>query len=309
MKSNLLIRQLHLLLILIGGSLFFAQFAKAQDITPNQVYQVTEDILSQLERMHQSNLTVANLDELNLEIPERLPRHVLQEALNVRFKIQILKRVNGMEISEIALPPVKDVAPQDVYKVVSAILEELIPFDKTYGLKTFKKSAPLPQDKTPTDVYINLLKAQAMITQLGIPKTVPNDVYRLAVAVSDELVKISKAVGKNAEVEAPSPSVGKGPQDAYTLAYYALKGLKSLAKKDNFAIPKGVILPKRLKKGITPDHVQQVLLYCLAELSSIAVKVGVKEPMVFPEIVGGQTPSSTFDKLGLVNRQIQALQW
>ncbi|WP_167730490.1 hypothetical protein [Terasakiella sp. SH-1] len=293
----------------LGVSVVFSHTSFAAKVTPSQVYQVTEDILLQLKRMHDSNLTIPDLTKLHLDLPPRLPRHVIQQALNVRLKIQLLKRVNGMKLSEITAPPVKEVTPGDVMNVATVILDELKTFDKAYNLTPFKKSAKFVDGKTPTDVYKNLLRAQAMIVQLGIPGTVPNNVYNNAVSVSEEIKRVSAAVNKTVLVDAPSPSVGKKPSDAYTLAYYALKGIQALSKKPEYAIPKGVQVPKRIKSGIKPADVQQLLLFCLAELSSMKVKVGATEPLVLPKPTAGQTPSTVFDQLGLVNRQIQSMQW
>lgn len=296
-------------MLFLGISMATHSVSFAEEITSSKVFQVTEDILAQLNRMHDANLTKPDFSKVRLEIPERLPRHVIQQAMNVRLKIQTLKRVNALEVSEVATPPVKEVTPEDVLGQVNLILEDLIAFDKSYALPAFKKSAKFVDGKTPTDVYANLLKAQAMIVQLGIPDTVPNEVYNNAVSLAKEIDFIRHAQGKMDPVEPPSASIGKQPSDAYTLAYYALKGLMGLAKKKEYTIPKGVIVPKRLKKDITPDDVQQILLYCLAEASAMKVAVGAKDKLILPPPTAGQTPSSTFDELGLINRQIQSMQW
>jgi len=295
---------------ILGCTMILPSTGQTQEkITPNHVYQVTEDILNQLERMHDANLTKPDFSTARLEIPQRLPRHVIQQALAVRDKIQTLKRINSMEVEEIAAPPVREVEPADVINVVQKILSELTGFDDAYGLSPFKASAKLPSDKTPTDVYLNLLKAERMIVQLGIPDTVPNEVFNKASLIVQELEFIRIAQGKTEPIDPPSASIGKKPADAYSLAFYALKGLKGLAKKPEYKVPGGVILPKRLKKDIHPNDVQQLLLFCLAELSSMKVAVGAKDKLIMPPQAAGQTPSTVFDKLGLVNRQIQSMQW
>jgi hypothetical protein len=240
---------------------FYTHTSFAEKITPSQVYKVTEDILSQLERMHDANLSIPNLMDVKLDVQERRPRHVIQQALNVRSKIQLLQRVNGMEENKLSPPPVKEVTPGDVMEVVNTILSELTAFDKVYGLSPFESRAKLEEGKTPKDVYLNLLRAQAMIVQLGIPDTIPNEVYNNALAVSHEVKLVAMASGKKADVDPPSPAIGKKPADAYSLAYYALKGLKGLARKDEFKVPGGVILPKRKTRTITPSDVQQLLLF------------------------------------------------
>jgi len=288
---------------------FYTHTSFAEKTTPSQVYKVTEDIIAQLKRMHDANLSIPNLMDVKLNVEERRPRHVIQQALNVRSKIQLLQRVNGMEQSKLSPPPVKEVTPGDVMDVVKTILSELTAFDKAYGLSPFKSQAKLEEGKTPKDVYFNLLRAQTMIVQLGIPDTIPNEVFNNALAVSHEVKLVAMAAGKKADVDPPSPAIGKKPADAYSLAYYALKGLKGLVRKDEFKIPGGVVLPKRKTRKITPSDVQQLLLFCLAELSSMKVAVGATEPLIIPEPAAGQTPTTVFDKLGLVNRQIQAMQW
>lgn len=295
--------------LFFGLAITFGTSAHAEKITPSKVFQVTEDILSQLNRMLDANLTKADFTKTRLEIPARMPRHVLQQGLNIRSKIQILKRVNGIKASEITPFPVKEITPGDVLKISEVILGELVEFDKIFGLTPFKKQAKLVDGKTPTDVYTNLLRAETMITQLGIPGTVPNEVYNTAVSVSHEIEFLRIDKGKTTPIEPPSSSIGKTPADAYTLAFYALKGLQGLSKKKDYTIPKGVVLPKKLRKGITPVDVQQLLIYCLAELSSMKVSAGLSDKLILPPPTAGQTPSTVFDQLGLVNTQIQSLVW
>lgn len=290
-------------------SILFPHASYAEKITPNQVFQVTEDILAQLQRLHDANLSIPNLVHVDTKLPARLPRHVYQQALNLRFKIQLLKQVNGLKPRKIEATGVKEITPQDVLQEVQIILDELIEFDKPFNLPAFKKQAKPAEGKTPTDVYINLQRAQEMVVQLGIPDTIPNEVFNTALAVSEEIKLVAAASGKKTDVEAPSPSIGKKPADAYSLAYYALKGIKGLTQKPEYTISNGVELPKRKTRNISPKDVQQLLLFCLAELSAMKVTVGATTPMTIREPAGGQTPTSVFNKLGLVNRQIQAMVW
>ncbi|MDV7339504.1 hypothetical protein RYZ26_07870 [Terasakiella sp. A23] len=270
---------------------------------------MTEDILAQLNRMHDANMSLPDLSNTKLDIPDRLPRHVIQQALNIRTKIQVLKRINNLETATITPPPVREVMPADVMDVTKTILKELTDFNTAYGLSDFKSTAKVVDGKTPTEVYQNLLKAETMITQLGIPETVPNEVYNNAKMIVQEIEYIRIALGETAVIEAPSKSIGKQPADDYSLAFYALKGLQGLTKKPDFNIPGGVIMPERLKRNITAVDVQQLLLYSLAELSSMKVTAGAKDKLMIPPETAGQTPSTVFDELGLVNRQIQSLQW
>ncbi|WP_028879295.1 hypothetical protein [Terasakiella pusilla] len=310
MRKSTLVKSLVLVTGILGFSLTTTHTSRAEEtITPSQVFQVTEDILWQLDRLHDANLSFADFSNTRLDIPERLPRHVIQQALNLRGKIQVLKRINGIETKTLPVPPVREVTPADVISVVKDILADLVSLDAAYGLEPFKAGARLKEGKTPTDVYKNLLRAESMIIQLGIPEVVPNDVFNTALAVTQEIEILRKVRGKTEPVDPPSPSIGKQPADSYSMAFYALKGIKGLTKKPEYQIPGEVILPERLKKDISSRDVQQVLLYCLAELSSMKVAAGAKDPLVLPPPTAGQTPSTVFDTLGLVNRQIQSMQW
>jgi len=294
---------------LFGVMITFGSHALAEKITPSTVFQVTQDIIIQLNRMHDANFTTPDFTKTRLELPVRLPRHVLQQALNLRSKIQVLKRVNGIKATEIPAPLIKEVTPEDVLNISETILAELSQFDKPFGLASFKKQAKFVDGKTPTDVYANLLRAETMIIQLGIPSTVPNDVFNTAVSISQEIEFLRIDKGKIEPIEAPITSIGKTPSDAYTLAYYIIKGIRSLANKKEYTIPKGVIMPKRIRKDITPRDVQQLLIYSLAELSSIKARLGLKDKLVLPPPAAGKTPSSVVDQLSFVNTQIQSLLW
>lgn len=301
------IKKFYAVVYVITGLIYSHGNVLASEITPSHVFQVTQDILKQLERMHVANLTKPMLDQLKLDVPPRFPRHAFMQSINVLERIQVLKIVNGLVPTKVKSVPVKEVNSADVMEKVQMILSELTNFDKVYGLSPFEASAHFEEGKTSTEVFQNLLKAQEIVTQLGIPIIVPNDIFENAISVTNELQNIRKTVGDVKEISRPSPSSGKHISDTYAMAYFGLKGLQTLSKKPNFEIPNGVIVPKRLSANITTNDAQQILLFFLAELSAMKVVVGATEELTPPSPVAGQTPSTTYDQLGFIVRLLQSM--
>lgn len=274
------------------GQVIFGSCAIAQQ-TPNHVFQTTESIRGLLEDLNEVNFSQVPDDPP--AVKNALPRHVLQLAREVWRQTQLLRFMNGLPATSQDPFPAREITPADVKETVDQIhlqISEILP---AYGLEFGNEEYPLPEDKTPVDVYTNLLHVSAELDTLGIPATVPNDVYQLAQTllhdVSDLAAQFDVASADSIAASVPVQS-GKVPSDAYQIAVALLQDLARLAESDDaFAIKGGVHAPTEKPKRVTPREVILVLGRARADVNSMRVANGsVTESQTAP-YSGGQTPS------------------
>lgn len=283
-----------LLAVFAGGA------ASAQQITPSHVNQVVDELVLELELLHDANFSAADLSSVNLNLTARRPRHVLQKGREVFLKVQSLRFINGLPPRELPAMPVREIKPSDVKRMVDDVLSSARELRSVYGVTAVAKKPALQSGLKPTDVYRTLIRASAMVDQLGVPGTVPNDVYRVALTINNEIELIRAKVGINVSVPAGARSKGKSPADAYNQGFALLNGLKSLTEGiAEYKIPGGVVLPTKKTGAITPSDVLDLLNNILAELSAIKVKTGVATSTQLVAAQSGKTPSDVYDALGL----------
>ena len=180
-----------ILLVLAGCPLE----ADAAPITPDDVYRVTGMINGELELLHESNDSIPTVDINAPDLTPRRPRHVLQKAREVLLKVQLLRKINGLPESALPPMPLREVRPADVKKMVDLIEQDIVALRPVFGVTKSPVSVPRPSGKRPTDVYADLDRATARLDVLGIPRIVPNDIYRVALTIIGDLEKVRSARG------------------------------------------------------------------------------------------------------------------
>ncbi len=279
--------------------LFLAGYPReggAAAITPDDVYRITGTINGELELLHESNDSMPIVDINASELTPRRPRHVMQKAREVLLKVQLLRRINGLAESELPPMPLREVRPADVKVVVDLIRRDLAALRSIFGVTEVPFSAPKPTGKTPTDVYGDLVRAGEQLDALGIPRIVPNDVYRVALTIIGDLEKVRAARGLIEPIPARRGSKDKQPSDVYEKAFELLRALGTLTSENSgFEIPGGVVLLNRRSGRIEPAHVMDLLNNILAEISAIKVKVGARSLTEFAPPQAGKTPSHVYD--------------
>ena len=284
--------------ILLALSVSQPSQAIAQDITPSHVFQVIQNINAELAAMHEANASQPLVDQNAPALTPRAPRHVVQKAREVLLKVEVLRTLNGLPERPVPPFPVAEITPSHVKVLVDQALTDLLDLRAKFNVTKPISAVPLVMGKTPTDNYIDLQKASESLDGLGIPKIVPNDVYRLALVMVDDLEKIRAARGKTDTVEAPTGATGKKPLDTYNQAFAVLEQLKSKVEGDpSIKLAGGIVLPNRRTGTITPAHVADLENNLLAELGSLKFAVGVTSPSLLPPEPQGKNPSDTYDIL------------
>ncbi len=291
------------------AAIVFSTSANAQGITPSHVFQVVDNVNGELALMHQANGSKGKKDKKAPALNPRKPRHVIQKAREVLLKVQVLRKTNGLSVNAVPTLPTREIVPADVKNVVTQILTDLRPLRKPFGVKKASPKSELTSGKNPTHVYGNLIKADLLISGLGIPRVVPNDVYQIGMTIVGDLKLIRKHVGINEELQMASPSKRQKPKHVFARGMEVLAAMKALSDANpKFAVPGGIILPNDRTGKVTPGHVIDLFNNVLADISAIKAKLGINVPTKLAPVASGKTPSNVFDAINTALSAVKSLQ-
>ncbi len=271
------------------------------EINPSDVYQVVETVNAELAvLLGASRITAADAPPGQTAPPltPRQPRHVVQKAREVLLKMQTLRALNGLPENPVPPFPVNEAMPADSKRMVDAIYHDLAELRSKFNVTEAVPPAPLVPGKSPTDVYERLQRASDSLDLLGVPRTMPNDVCRVAVMIVKDLETILAARGRPLPAAAPPQTSGRNPDDSYQKTFEVLEHLKAKAETDPALMVRGgIVLPNRRAPPLTPAHVLDLENNLLAELGSIKATLGVTAPTVVPPLIHGKTPADTVELL------------
>lgn len=283
------------LVVLLGG-IWASSPASAQKVTPSHVYQVTEDIVLELNALHVANLSKPTTDPNSPALTPRQPRHVYQIARQVFYKVQQLRFINGLEQKTLPPAPTRDITPGDVIELAAAALMSLKDLRPVFDVHTPPAPAKLVDGKSPTDVFANLQRADQSLDGLGITRTAPNEVMQVALTIVNDLKQVLAARGVTEDIPLATGSNGKKPGDVYHKGTDVLMLIKKLGDEiPELKVKGGVVMPNDRQGMIGPNHVLNRLNDVLAELMSLKVQAGVKEPTIMASPQSGKTPSNVYD--------------
>ena len=192
--------------------------------------------------------------------------------------------------------------------LVQKTLESVRELKPVFGVDRKAAEAPLPNGKTPTDVYAGLLRAGAAIDALGIPTTVPNDVYRVAMTTTSALEKVLKKRGVKIEPPSTERSSGKKPSHAYKQGIELITALKTASDTNaELKVPGGIVVPAMPDDAVTADHVLDLTGNILAEVSALKAALGITQPTALATVQSGKTPSDVYDALSHATQMAMAL--
>ncbi|MDM8569116.1 hypothetical protein QUF50_06360 [Thiotrichales bacterium HSG1] len=214
-----------------------------EEKTPSHVYQVAEDIISEIEILRES----IGIDDIPNE-PEaqrgKAPIHVYGKGLELMEKISKAQRKLGMTPVEVGEIPLREVSPGDVFELVSAILLQLRNMKEQLVISDKIEEAKLVGAKMPSDVYENLWMASYMLDGL-VPPIKPKDVYRNIQYLHGEMRLIATKLGVSLDLNAPEVT--------------GRKRLKNIGQQALFALYKVSELEKRIT-GLAAASVPEVIL-------------------------------------------------
>ncbi len=281
------------------------------EIKPSDVYQVVETVNAELAvLLGASNIAAdgARSDRAAPPLTPRQPRHVVQKAREVLLKVQSLRALNGLPENPVPPFPVEEAMPADSKRMVDAIYHDVAELRGKFNVTEAAPPAPLVPDKTPTDVYGKLQRASDALDLLGVPRTMPNDVCRVAVMIVKDLETIAAARGRPLPPPAAPREPGQNPDASYRKTYEVLERLKARVEaKPALMVPGGIVLPGRRSPPLTPANVLDLENNLLAELGSVKATLGIVTPTLVPPLIHGKTPADTVDLLDRALLLVDAL--
>jgi len=280
----------------------------AADGDPAEVRQVTRMLRAELRLLLEADLVSGIPPDLPTPVAERRPRHVLQEARAVHEQVQTLRYLNGLGRQTLPPVPVRAIRPKDVHACVRDILADLRALRPTYEVTAEVATPPPHPGSDPTDVFRDLLWAQAALGALGLPAIVPNDAYRDARIALDEAQALAQALGLatvsktgSAAHAVAERAVGKTPDDVYRLALSVLDTARALTKAaPGLRLSGGMLVPRPLERTARPADVRRVIRTLRAELNALKAMVGIATPALSPPVETGRTPSDVYDVVAAV---------
>lgn len=279
----------------ILATLMLAPAAGAQEAEPKHVFRVAQTMMKEVALLHRADLRDFKRPEVR-EIPGRKPRHVLMEARRVYESVQELRFLNGLERKELEPVPVRHVRPADVREMGDRALADLRNLREVYGVEEVVEQPPLREEITPTDVHVKFRELQAALRTLGVPAIVPNDVYRRAEMLANELDKLAEHYGVPGRQPVDEPSTDKTPPDVYARVVELGERVAALAEDaPDLDVPGGVSRPPDPDHEPTPADVLGVIRLLLADVTAIKAELGIESPAEVPPQRVGRTPSDVYD--------------
>ena len=274
----------YLLLILLSMGVVFG--AK----TPSDVYSQSMVLKQHVEALRQEN---GIFDPLPQVAPQhdKLPRHVLQKTLEILTKVNKYREIHNYGLITVPPVPARTITPQDVYKNVTRLKEEI-----TYLLQHKDKNFTFKQyhNKTPSDVYRVLWSISLGFDALLGQGFTPTDVY----VQSQQIVEHIKFLRKSQRLTSNIPLPKKRPHLHPNHALYAsVKLIKKIHFNEKKLWMKPVPIPKVPQQVISPTDVYDSLQTVKAELNRITRRIGLEASFPPHEPKEKKTPSDVVQNL------------
>jgi hypothetical protein len=242
---------------------------KSMASTPSEVYQSTNNLVFHIEQIRLNKNITSVAKKPGVQIA-KTPIHAYTKALEVFEKVIRFKEAHNWSHSKIPSLPEKNVTPEDVLDLIQVIIKELEDVNNKLGISV-KKNSPLPEGKTPSDVYENLWRASYLFDGL-VGAIEPTYVYRNTVRIEKALQKIAKKLNKSTAIIEPTIIQKQKPIDANISGYKVLYKLAVLEKELGLIAVRVSGFPAG---KITPSDVYDTTNNIIAELTRINVHLNL----------------------------------
>lgn len=278
----------------------------AGTITAADSFRVASNLAMEVHLLHDANFSQATGSPIRRK--ERvLPRHVLQMARTVLRKANMLAWIYGSDTVPMGPMPTRKVRHDDVHATLQSsvwVIEGLRPI---FNIQTDVVPAPLDASKTSNDVYSVLDQISQMIDGLGIPETVPNDLYQLVDAIVFELETIARHYNARSALMRPRDN-SKSFRDIHAETLAIADALEGLVKVRPKLTPvDGIIPPYHRSGAIDADHVSYALSDLLADVVAMKATTGKIGDIRAPKQVSGMTVSHVHQRLAIASEIVALL--
>ncbi|MCK5877645.1 MAG: hypothetical protein KAG43_08415 [Candidatus Marithrix sp.] len=244
-----------------------------EEKTPSDVYQVSENIISEIGILREA---IGVDDEPNEPEAQRgkTPIHVYGKGLELLEKISKAQRKLGMTPAEVGEIPLRDITPSDVFELVSAILLQLQNMKEQLVISDKIEEAKLVGAKMPSDVYENLWLASYMLDGL-VPPIKPKDVYRNIQYLHGEMRLIATKLDISLDLDPPEITGRKRLKNIGQQALFALYKISELEKRIAMI---AASVPEVILVRIRSSDIYDLTNMLMAEMVRIKVHLKISLP-------------------------------
>ena len=276
--------------------------------SPADAFQRAEYLGQIVERLLHSDLHEGKLSPDPAILPNR-PRHVLRLASYAYENVQFLRTLNGLPEDKTINTHAKEVKPDDVILLLDAAIKSAKELAVIYRTNLDFPKPAVADKKSPGEVLARLRAVNKDLIKLGSPKTLPNDVYRIALGINAQAKAMTSLRG--IDVAGNYEHVKKAnPADALQEATNLISDLEKLSQSnETFSLPNGVTKPPIPKEGtpVTPANVLLATQFALADVYSLNVKLGYDKDLILPPVQAGRNPADVKNILAEARLHINAL--
>ncbi len=294
--------------IIILNALLFLNSGLAYSMTPSHAFQRAEHLGQLVEDLLESDLYEKRLAPDPAKNPS-LPRHVIRYAIRIFEEVQFLRDLNGLLVYPLPKIDATEVKPDDVIKILDATITSLQGLEDIYQTKMDTSLPALVEGKKPDDVLSRLRAIEASLYKLGVPKILPNDVYRVVLSIKQQTDILISQQGITKIQDAKMVDKAS-PADALSESKLLFADLKKVVSSDvAFQLPGGIARPPTPKEGeqVLPSDVFLVAQYMLADIYALNVKLGYEKPLQLPPLQSGKNPADVKNTLAQARMNIQSL--
>ena len=305
MKKNTRILAVPKLVVALSV-LTLASAASAQTdgrVTPSNVYQATQDLISEIYVLRDAMGVVDYPPEAEPQ-EDRAPVHVYAKTLEVIKKITRVQRRLGMSAAKVGQIPVKEIVPKDVLGSVQTAIREIHRIKAQLVIEDQITPTPFEGGKTPSFVYKALGDASFLLDGLVGRAISPSDVFTRVQHIHDELELIAAKLKVALELERPVVEGRKRPQDV------AQQVLRATFKTINLETRLGMDasgVPTVSLVRVTPAEVYEATGILLAEMVRIKAHLGIALPRNERPDARNKRPTDVFAEVLLVIRNLDVL--
>ena len=245
-----------------------------KDIALSHVYQATLDMIAEIEILRKAT-GVADVPRQMALRNDQAPIYAYSKSLEVMEKTARVQRRLGMIPVEIGNIPVNRITPEDLYRRVQSIIEELRRIKRQLVVKDRIQPASLAGGKTPSLVYKNLGDASYLLDGLVGRLPTPNDVHRHVLHIQGEMKPIAARLKAALDSDPPSVEGDKEPKQVaqqILRATYKAINLQSRLGMDASSVPNLALV------DVTPSEALDATSLLRAEIARIKVHLNVQSP-------------------------------
>jgi len=282
--------------------------ASAYASNPTHAFQKAEYLGQIIERLLHSDLYEGKLTADPDVSPSR-PRHVLRSAAYAYENVQSLRSMNGLPENAALNTRAKEVKADDVINLLEAAIQSAQALGPVYRVDLNFPEPAIQSEKTPDEVLARLRAVNAGLVKLGAPKPLPNDVFRISLAINAQVKAMTAAESITVRDEIEKVQ-NASPSDALNEAINLIRDLKKLTNSNKkFSLPNGVAEPPTPEKGqpITPANVLLAAQFALADVYSLNVARGYTQDLILPPVQSGHNPADVKNTLAEARLHIDAL--